>query len=64
MSLRNYGGGELAIVAQVRCQLSKGGLSVDSQLQVERDAPVDLLLGTDTLSQLGFSLTERDEGDV
>lgn len=35
---------------------------MDSQLRVQWDAAVDLLLGTDTLAQLGFSLTER-EGD-
>lgn len=42
VSLHNYGVGELPIVAQVRCRLSRG-LSVDSQLQVQRNAAVDAL---------------------
>ena len=37
-----------AIVAQVSCMLSKGGFSTESLLQVQKEAPVDLLLGTDT----------------
>ena len=61
MTLHSYGGVELPIVAQVSCKLSKGGFSTESLLQVQKEAPVDLLLGTDTLSQLGFSLTESQD---
>ena len=61
MSLRSYGGAELPIVAQVSCQLSRRGFSVESVLQVQKGAPVNLLLKTDTLSLLGFSLTEKTD---
>ena len=61
MTLRSYGGAELPIVAQVSCKLSKGGFSIEGLLQVQKEAPVDLLLGTDTLSQLGFSLTQSQD---
>ena len=61
MTLRSYGGVELPIMAQVSCKLSKGGFSTESLLQVQKEAPVDFLLGTDTLSQLGFSLTESQD---
>lgn len=30
-------------MAQVKHQLSKNGLSINSELQVQKDAPVDLL---------------------
>ena len=33
-------------------------------MQVQKDAPVQLLLGTDTLPQLGFSLLEMDLGEA
>ena len=61
VSLRSYGGAELPIVAQISCQLSRRGFSVESVLQVQKGAPVDLLLGTDTLPLLGFSLTEKTD---
>ena len=59
MSLRSYGGAELPVVAQVMCHLNRKGFSVNALLQVQKGAPVDLLLGTDVLPQLGFSLTEK-----
>ena len=61
VSLRSYGGAELLIVAQISCQLSRRGFSVESVLHVQKGAPVDLLLGTDTLPLLGFSLTEKTD---
>ena len=33
-------------------------------VQVRKDAPVELLLGTDTLPQLGFTLLEMDLGET
>ncbi len=59
MSLRSYGGAELPIVAQVMCRLNRKGFSVKTLLQVQKGAPVDLLLGTDVLPRLRFSLTEK-----
>lgn len=61
MSLHSYGGNELPVVAQVSCRLSRGSFSVEGVWQVQKGAPVNLLLGTDTLSQLGFSLTEKTD---
>ena len=54
VSLRSYGGGELNIISQVKCCVSRDDFVVETVLQVQREAPVDLLLGTDTLSKLGF----------
>ena len=61
MSLRSYGGTELPVLARVVCLLKKGELSTTRQLQVQKGAPVDLLLGTDSLPHLGFSLTEKQD---
>ena len=47
------------MLARVVCQLRRGELSTTCQLQVQKEAPVDLPLGTDTLPCLGFSLMEE-----
>jgi len=62
VSLHSYGGGELNVVSQVQCRVSRDNFVVETVLQVQRGAPVDLLLGTDTLPKLGFifSRAERD----
>ena len=64
MSLRCYGGTQLAIVGQAICRLATKGNAVDTLFQVQEKAPVDLLLGTDTLRQLGFTLSQAGQGDV
>ena len=56
ISLRSYGGSELQIVSQVRCRIAWQERVVDAVLQVQKAAPVDLLLGTDVLPRLGFAL--------
>ena len=61
--LRSYGGDELDIVSQVKCQLSGKGHSIETVLQVQKGAPVDLLLGTDVLRQLGFALIQSPGDD-
>jgi len=61
MSLRSYGGGELAIVSQVCCRLRRGKHEIDTTLQVQKEAPVDLLLGTDTLPKLGITLVQTED---
>ena len=64
MSLHCYGGTQLAIVGQAVCHLATKGNTVDTLLQVQEKAPVDLLLGTDTLCQLGFTLSQAGQGDL
>ena len=39
---------------QVRAKLSRGSYSIEAYVQIQKDAPVELLLGTDLQSQLGF----------
>ena len=62
-NLRSYGGGELKLARQIKVSLSRvGGKMIDAVLQVQSNAPVDLLLGTDLQPQLGFVLMSV-EGD-
>ena len=56
-SLRCYRGTLLMIVGQAVCRLTTRDVNIDTLLQIQEKAPVDLLLGTDTLHRLGFSLT-------
>ena len=60
MALRSYGGDALDIVSQVKCKLARGNFSVEPSLQVQKGAPVDLLLGTDVLPHLGISLVQSE----
>ena len=61
MALRNYGGGELNIVSQVKCCVSRDDFIVETVLQVQKGAPVDLLLGTDIFSHMGFTFSRLEK---
>ena len=56
VSLRSYMEDKLAIVSQATCCITCEENTVDSMLQVQKEALVDLFLGTDLLPQLGFLL--------
>ena len=58
VALQNYGGDQLPLIRQIQVNLSKAGKKVNGIIQVQHDAPVGLLLGTDVLSQLGFAMLE------
>ena len=64
LSLKNYGGEELDLAGQIEVQMSVPGHAVQAMIQVHREPPVDLLLGTDLQSALGFSLIQIGEDDV
>ena len=48
------------MVRQLQAVVSKGTRAVDPLVQVQKGAPIDLLLGTDLLAQLGFEFLEPD----
>ena len=48
----------------MECCLSTAQRKISALLQVQKEAPVDLLVGTDVLHQLGFVLTQPDRGDL
>ena len=64
MSLRSYGGAGLDIIGQALCRISVGKHQVEAVLQVQPNAPMELLLGTDILHKLGFALTQTGSGDL
>ena len=64
VTLHSYGGGELPILCEAVCVLSQGSYTVEAVLQVQRDAPVDMLLGTDIQPQLGFALVQQNKPQV
>ena len=62
VSLRNYGGHPLNLIAQTPLQLSCGDRTVDATVLIQKEAPNQLLLGTDVLGDLGFSLVGETPG--
>ena len=66
VDLRNYSGGQLPVVRQVKTTLVRSGHEVTATVQVQKEAPTKLLIGTDLLSQLGFLFvkTELEGGDL
>ena len=62
VSLQNYGGHRVDIMAQTRVVLSHGGCRVEAVVFVQKDAPNELLRGTDVQPQLGFSLVMKQKG--
>jgi len=56
VSLKSYGGGWLDVVAQIPVWLTRATCSTIAIVLVQKGGPNELLLGTDTLSSLGFSL--------
>ena len=64
MYLRSFGGANLPIIGQAVCSLAAGHRKIHTHLQIQEKAPVELLLGTDILYKLGFSLVHLDQGDL
>ena len=62
LALNNYGGQRLSLIAQIELTLSQGDREVQAVVLVQKDAPNDLLLGTDSQPQLGFTLSLRKGG--
>ena len=64
LTLRNYGGGQLFLLRQIKVSLKRGDHAVEATIMVQKDPPEDLLVGTDLLSQLGYTFQqlEKDGG--
>ena len=54
LSVNNYGGGEVNVVGQLSISLKLGDKECHAIILVQKGATVNLLLGTDLLTQLGF----------
>ena len=64
VTLKSYGGGRLNVVGQIGVTLQRGSHSTDALVLVQKDAPCELLLGTDVQLLLGISvlLEQQKEG--
>lgn len=61
--LKSYDGHEINMIGQMSVNLATPGHSITAVIQVQKGAPVQLLLGTDLQASLGFSLI-KSTGDV
>ena len=52
--LQNYGGNELNIVGQLTATIGRESFICETTVLVQKNAPLDLLIGTDVQAQLGF----------
>ena len=65
VTLKNYGGHPLDIIAQMPLRLSHGDRTMEATVLIQKGAPNQLLLGTDVLGDLGFVLmAETPSGAV
>ena len=63
LSVNNYGGGEVNIIGQLPVSLKLGDKECCAIILVQKGATVDLLLGTDLLTQLGFCVLKTSNKD-
>ena len=56
-------GDQLPLILQIQVNLSKAGKQANAIIQVQHDAPVGLLLGTDVLPELGFAMLDSDPNE-
>ena len=60
LTLQNYGGDELSIVRQLTAVISRKDHSCEATVLVQKNAPLDLLVGTDLQAQLGFLFLQTE----
>ena len=63
VALQGYGGGRIDIVRQMLATISHGSYSREGIVYIQKDPPVDLLLGTDFQSYLGLLLVDASNLD-
>ena len=65
VALNSYGGHQLDFMARIELSLSQGGRQIETVVLVKKDAPNDLLIGTDVQSRFGFSLLmKKSDGSI
>ena len=62
ITLQNYGGDRLNVVGQTQVVISRGDYSQMAIVQVQKGAPVPLLIGTNLQPQLGFMFLQCTKG--
>ena len=59
LTFYNYGGDEQKVVRQLMAIISREGHTCTATVLVQKDAPLDLLVGTDLQTQLGFLFLQK-----
>lgn len=61
LKLKSYSGEALPIVKQAHVKLSLGSYFITTCVQVQMIAPIQILLGTDLQSSLGFRIGDLED---
>ena len=61
LSVNNYGGGDVNVIGQLLVTLQVENKECQATILVQKGAKVDLLLGTDLISNLGFLVFEASD---
>ena len=64
LTLQNYGGDKLSIVRQLTAVITRKDHSCEATVLVQKDAPLDLLLGTDLQAKLGFLFLQTETDGI
>ena len=65
ISIRNFGGGRVNVLSQVTVDINRGSYQCRATILVQKGSTIELLLGTDLLTKLGFDLVKTSqEGEV
>ena len=64
LTLHNYGGDELKVVRQLTATISSEGHICTATVLMQKGAPLDLLLGTDLQTQLGFLFLQKKTNGI
>jgi len=62
--LHNYGGDKLKVVRQLMVTISREGHTCTATVLVQKGAPLDLLLGIDLQTQLGFLFLQKKTNGI
>ena len=65
MSIQNFGGGRVNVICQVTVDINRGSHQCRATILVQKESTIELLLGTDLLTKLGFDLVKTSQkGEV
>ena len=61
ISIRNFGGGRVNVLSQVTVDINRGSYQCRATILVQKGSTIELLLGTDLLTKLGFDLVKTSQ---
>ena len=60
VTLQNYGGSRINTVGQTQVTIKRGPFTIEATVQVQRKAPIPMLLGTNLQPKLGFMFLQAN----